>query len=239
MLDFLRKSDSTDAGIVIRAADGRPLARVPEPIRQELQYLWTRLEVHDGDVPRSVALTSNLSGEGVSFVARALAAVLARQGRTCLIDANWWGERLPIEEEGEEHTNSGLAGLLQGSDDLDEVLVPTDHPELWILPAGELNVSPSLVVSSADAMGSVLDQLHERFQYTVLDLPAIATSSTALSFAAAADASLLVVRQRVARVDQVQSAVNDLRHTRLLGVVLNDDHISMPKFLQRRLLSQR
>ncbi len=237
MLSFLKRSDS-EGGIVIRSADGAPLARVPQPMRQEMQYLWTRLEVHDGDVPRSVALTSQMSGEGVSFVSRSLAAVLARQGPTCLIDANWWGTRLPLQEDDVE-PNPGLAGLLQGDLRADDVLIPTDHGELWIVPAGDLDVSPSLVVSSADAMSGVLDQLHDRFRYTILDLPAIATSSTALSFAAAADASLLVVRQRVARVDQVESAANDLRHTRLLGVILNDDHVSMPRFLQRRLLTQR
>lgn len=230
---FRRNKD--ESGIVIRSTDGTALARVPQPVRQEMQYLWTRLEVHDGDVPRSVGITAQLSGEGVSFISRALAAVLARQGSTCLVEANWWGEGLPIDDE----NNPGLVGLLLGSSDLDDVLVETDHPGLSVIPAGDLQVSPGFVVSTVDAMGQVLSQLHERFRYTVLDLPAISTSSTSLSFAAAADSSLLVVRQRVARLDQVQSATNDLRHTRLLGVIMNDNRVAMPKFLQRRLIAQR
>jgi Mrp family chromosome partitioning ATPase len=234
MRKFLRKRVAKPE-IVIRTADGEPLARVPPEVRQEMHYLWTRLELHGGDLPRSVGVTSQLSGEGVSFISRALAAVLARQGRACLVEANWWGQGFDLPTDG----NEGLAGLLQGSSGIDDVLVPTNHPGLWIVPSGDLNVSSSAVVSSLEVMSSVLEGLHARFRHTILDLPAISTSATALSFAAAADSSLLVVRQRVTRVDQVDSAANDLRHTRLLGVVINDNRVSMPKFLQRRLLPQR
>ena len=230
----LRDQRFQTSEIIVKSADGTALVRIPPQLRQQMQYLWTRLEVHDGDVPRSVGLTSQISGEGVSFISRALAAVLARHGRTCLVEANWWGDGLPLSDASE-----GLAGVLQGSSDLDDVLVATNHPGLWIVPAGDMAVSGGAVASNTEGVGEVLERLHQRFEYTVLDLPAISTSANSLSIAAAADASLLVVRQRVTRLDQVESAVHDLRHTRLLGVVLNCSRISMPKFLQRHLLSER
>lgn len=226
-----RKTKDVPSELVIRTEDGLALARVPPTIRQQVRYLWTRVQVHDGDVPHSIGVTSQLSGEGVSFTARAVAAVLARLGRTCLVEANWWGQGVPLLDQ-----SPGLAGVLLGNNTVDEVLISTDHPGLSILPCGESSVAGQAVMADTDAVSVVLDRLRQRFDYVIVDLPAISTSATALSFAAATDASLLVVRQRVTAVDQVERAVADLRHTRLLGVVLNGNRIYMPKFLQRRLL---
>lgn len=230
---MLKFRDRSHVGqeLVIGTEGGVALARIPPGIRQQIQYLWTRLLVHDGEVPHSVGVTSQLSGEGVSFTSRALAAVVGRTRRTCLVEANWWGTGVPLPDP-----NPGLAGVLQGSSQIDDVLVQTNHPGLAILPSGELPASGRAVVSNTEAMSALLEELRHRFEHVVIDLPAITTSATALSFAATAESSLLVVRQRVTRIDQVESATSDLRHTRLLGVVLNDNRVSMPRFLQRRLL---
>ena len=231
MLASLRRSRGLTSEIVIRDTDGSALARVPPKVRQEMQYLWTRLEVHDGDMPASVAITSQVSGEGVSFISRALAMVLSRQGSVCLVEANWWGQGLPMANTGE-----GLVGVLLGSSELDEALMPTGHANLTVLPAGDMVASGGTVAFSGEAVTHVLTELGRRVNHVVIDAPALTTSSVALTLTAAADAALLVARQRVTRVDQVESAVNDLRHTRLLGVVLNNSRVAMPRFLQRQLL---
>ncbi|MEM9561973.1 MAG: hypothetical protein AAGA93_05115 [Actinomycetota bacterium] len=231
MLEF-RRTKSATPETLIRAADGTVLARIPPAIAQEVQYLWTRLELHDTAAARTLGLTSQLSGEGVSFTARALAAMLALRGTTCLVESNWWGENLPVAD-----VSGGLAGVLAGSTTLDDALVSTSDPSLSILPAGPAPFGGTGALPQTDAMAELLDRLRQRFDHTIIDLPAISTSAISLNFAAEADATLLVVRHRVTRVDQVESAIGDLRHTRLVGVVLNDTKLSMPKFLQRRLLS--
>ncbi len=227
----LRRSRRLSSEIIIRDTDGRALARIPPRVRQEMQYLWTRLEVHDGDVPNSVAVTSQVSGEGVSFVSRALATVLARQGPVCLVEANWWGQGLPIADSSE-----GLVGVLLGSSTIDDVLVPTSNANLSVLTAGDINASGGAVAFGGEAVSEFIADLHRRVPYIVIDAPALTTSSVALTLTAAADAALLVARQRVTRVEQVETAVSDLRHTRLLGVVLNNSRVAMPRFLQRQLL---
>jgi Mrp family chromosome partitioning ATPase len=217
--------------IVIASSDGVPLARIPAPVREQIRYFWTRLQVHEGAVPRSIAVTSNMSGEGVSFISHALAAVLARTGETCLLESNWWGNGVPLTS-----TNAGLAGVLLGQASLEDVLVPSDHPGLAILPAGELADPSQAVMANTESMRAILEILYRQFDYVILDLPAIKTSAVSLSFAAAAEASLLVVRQKVTRIDQVESATRDLRHTRLLGVMINGSRLSTPNFVQRRLI---
>lgn len=230
---FSRSSKTAaETELVVASSGGVPLARVPGSIREQVRYLWTRLQVQGGDVPNSIAVTSQISGEGVSFTCRALAAVLGRARPTCLVEANWWSEGMPVQTE-----NPGLAGLLGNTCTVEDVLTPTNHPGLSIVPAGELTEAGQAVMASSASLREVIEQLHAAgFTYVVLDLPAITTSATALSFAAAAEASILVVRQRVTQIDQAIQAVEDLRHTRLLGVILNGNRLSMPGFLQRRLV---
>lgn len=223
---------AAETEMVIASSQGVPLARIPGSIREQVRYLWTRLQVQGSDVPNSIAVTSQISGEGVSFTCRALAAVLGRARPTCIVEANWWSEGIPARVD-----NPGLAGLLGNTCTIADVLVPTSHPGLSIVPAGELTEAGQAVMASSVALRDVIEQLHAAgFAYVVLDLPAITTSATALSFAAAAEASILVVRQRVTHIDQAVQAAEDLRHTRLLGIILNGNQLSMPRFLQRRLL---
>lgn len=217
--------------IIIGTADGEAIARVPASIREEVRYLWTRLQVHGGELPRSIAVTSRSRGEGVSFTAQAVAAVLARTGETCLVEANWWGGRLPLEGR-----SPGLAGLLAGRCNMADALVATNHPGLTILPAGDLVETGQSVMANTESMRNIIEGLESGFTYVVLDLPAITASAVALSFASAAEGVLLVARQRSTRRDHIDSAVEDLRHTNLLGVVVNGYKVSMPKFLQRRLI---
>lgn len=227
-----KKKQDGPTELVIGTAEGVPLARVPFPAREQIRYLWTRLQVHDGMVPRSIGVTSHSSGEGVSFTSLALATVLARTGPTVLVEANWWGTGLPLPEPG-----PGLAGLLRGSNTVEDAVVATSQSGLSIVPAGALVESGQAVMANTESMQVVINNLYRRYASVVLDLPSISTSASALSFAAAAEATLLVAKQRSTRIDNVQMAADELRHTRLVGVVLNESKVSLPRFLERRLVS--
>lgn len=234
MLDFVqkpatRKRSSTD--MVIGTTGGEPLVRVPAEAVERALYLWTRLQVHQRELPRSVGITAYLGGEGVSFTARALAVALAEVRHTCILEANWWGDGLlPTVEP------PGVAGLLDGTATLDDVVVGTNFPGLSILPAGPLAGVGHGVGGPEQRMRSLLSSLQHRFDHVILDLPALTSSPLALVFAGAAEASLLVVRQRVSNTDNVCNAIEDLRHANFLGVVLNGNQSSIPTSLRRRLL---
>ena len=230
MLDLLRRSDRS-SDTVIGTVDGTPLAVIPAEVQREAQNLVTRLLVHRRDVPRSIALTSHLAGEGVSFMSRAVATAVSRTRHTCLLEANWWGKGVPLPTP-----NPGLAGVLLGTASIDDVVVATNHPGLSIIPAGELEVTDREALVSAESVRSLLLEMQQRYDHVLLDLPALSTAPTALRFAQAADGSLLVVRQRLARIDNIEQSLTDLRPTNFLGVVLNSNKLSMPKLVQRRLL---
>lgn len=228
------KRNHSDTELVIATSDGTPIARIPGPIRLEMQYLFTRLELQDNDVPHSIGVTSAISGEGVTFVSRALAAVLSHDlgRRTCLVEANWWSEHDDETRTGDP----GLAGVIAGDAEIRDVLIGTRSPLLSLINAGTDARLQRTGVSKTEALRGVIEQLRPDFDQIVFDLPAIATSATAMTFGAAVDGSILVARHSATRIDQIEDAVADLRHTPLLGIVLNDSRVAMPAMLQRRLI---
>ena len=57
---MLRRGRQPDPDeLVIASAYGTAVARIPGAIRQELRYLCTRLDVHGGGLPASIAVTSS------------------------------------------------------------------------------------------------------------------------------------------------------------------------------------
>lgn len=232
MISMLR-GRSSEADLAVATLDGSVAARIPANVRVELQYLIARLDAHESGIPDVIGVTSALAGEGVSLVAHGLGAVLNLDAgrQVCIVGTNWWGDWGEIDNLG-----PGTAGVLSGEASLGESILPTRYPKLSLLPAGDMPPISRVLTGSAEAIGNLLDDLRGEFDNIVVDLPALASSSVTLAAGAAVDATLLVARQKKTRMDQVEAAVEELRHANLIGIVLNDNSLSMPGFLKHRLL---
>lgn len=230
----MRRGRSSEADLTVATIDGSVAARIPANIRVELQYLIARLDAHDAGIPDVIGVTSALAGEGVSVVSHGLGAVLNLDaGRdVCIVGTNWWGTWGDIDALG-----PGTAGILGDEVPAADAILPTRYPNLSLLPAGDMPPIKRVMTGSAESIGDLLDDLRGDFDNIVVDLPALASSSVTLAAVAAVDATLLVARQKKTRVDQVEAAVEELRHANLLGIVLNDNSLSMPDFLKHRLLA--
>ncbi len=235
MLRLLERRRTDDEARVVRAADGTALARLPEEIERQLQYLWVRVRLHSDPVPSSFLITSKLSGEGVTLVSLALATMAANNGRVLLLEANDTGSRLPVDD-----TNVGLMGVLTGAATIEETVVETDHAGLSILPIGPASGSGRLGNEvDLDLATGLIGELSARYDTVVVDAPALARSPLALNLAAACAASLLVVRHGVTDLDQVESARADLADANLIGLVLNGTRLATPARIRRLLGNDR
>lgn len=205
-----------------------PVAVIAGRATNEMSRLRARLEVQDDGVPGSIAVTSAVTGEGVTFTSQALAVVLARDGGqpTCHVSAGWTAR----------HGAPGFAELIDDDVALETIVMETSVPQLSIIPPGNPQPGKEGVAPTAKRAEELVALLREKFAHVVLDLPALSVSPVALILSGAADASLIVARHRATRLDQVESAVAELRHTRLLGVVLNDFRPATPGLLRRRLI---
>ena len=71
----------------------------------------------------------------------------------------------------------------------------------------------------------------EQYDHLILDLPSVITTSDAIPLAALGTGLCLIVRQGVTPPQRVQTALDDLDHLKIMGVILNQVNISTPSFI--------
>src|SRR5262249_899437 len=129
---------------------------------------------------------------GKTTIATNLSVALARNGCTCLVDADLRKPRVAdIFGVGSE---PGLSNVLNGSCPLQQALVPAPGvPNLLLLPGGaEKELAGELICS--DNLGEVLGQLRQQFQFVVVDSAPVLPYSDVRSISPMADGVILVAR---------------------------------------------
>jgi Mrp family chromosome partitioning ATPase len=225
---------------------------VPAGVVASIRHMLTRMITSD-QWPQAVALTSARRGEGVTHTALALSAVLAQDtGKpVCLVDANWYWPSATVADGAAAGATglaaTGLAAVLDGALGLDEALVIVEDatgPNEWqrdgwwrlnLLPAGRMPPARRVIAARSAELKAVVAELRKRFEYIVLDLPAVLATSDAIALAGLADASCLVVHQGVTPAATVQEALAAIRHLPVAGVILNHVRVHMPAGLAGQL----
>ena len=221
-----------DGGLAILASDGSLIHMTPPRVAAAMRYFVARVRLHEAEgLPPRLAFTSALLGEGVTYVTRSLAAVLSYDSdRTiAVVDLNW---RRPVERDG-DGPPPGLADVVEQRVAIDEVIVPTANPRLSLIPPGEVPLARRPALSGSDALGDALDQIADRFDQVLFDLPPVLLSSDALQLLQFVDPFVLVVHQGVTAEVQVEAALEELRGAEALGVVLNRFESRIPRRLRR------
>jgi capsular exopolysaccharide synthesis family protein len=180
---------------------------------------------------RILAITSAANHEGKTSVASQLAMSLARAtGKaTLLIDGDM---RSPdVHQVFGVARGPGLAEVLSNECMLADAIVATHNPNVQLLPAGRLKVSPHRLLGNG-AWKSLLAQIPASYGYVIVDTPPVLAASEALVLSKYADAILICVMRDVSRADQVQKASNLLTAAGgcPVGTVLNGVPIRSYKY---------
>lgn len=240
--------------LVLGAPDHAPQRAFPSDVVNNFRHMLTRLTYSEAMQTRAISRISFVSAlrqEGVTYTALALATTLAHDidASVCLVDLNWWSPGLPAalalppqprrwwrkrtQEAAPELPNSpGLAGVLDGSASLDDALLTTAMPNLFLLPAGALPLAQRPIVARSERLRACIETLSQRFRYVLLDVPAVLTTSDAIALASLGEACCMVVRQGVTPVNSVRTALDDLKHLPMLGVVLNQTTVATPRWIR-------
>ncbi|OAN46054.1 chromosome partitioning protein [Chloroflexus islandicus] len=237
--------------LAIEVADSTLRRVFAGPQVSQLRRMLTDLFVSQR-LPNRIGFASALRGEGVSYITLASAVTLAHDTgkRVCAVELNWLApgmlanlnpppslagrkRRGPAPPPAPLPALPGIAEVLRGKASLDEVLLATNHAGLWLLPAGTATIEQRPLLARSAELRALIDTLSERFDYVLLDLPAVLEVSDTLALAALADACALVVRHGVTPITDVQRALSDIQHVPVLGVILNQAHIATPRWIHR------
>ena len=213
-------SDSARRPLITSA---RPHTARAEAFRQ----LRTNLQFVDVDAgPRSILISSSVPGEGKTTTVCNLAISLAQGGhRVCLIEGDLrrpsFSGYLGVESA------AGLTSVLIGAADLDDVLQPWGEGrvgagKIEVLASGPVPPNPSELLGSQN-MADLIDLLHTRFDFVLLDAPPLLPVTDAAVLATRADVVLLVARVGRTRREQLRRATEALRavDAKIVGTVLN------------------
>ncbi|HEY0811946.1 MAG TPA: polysaccharide biosynthesis tyrosine autokinase [Pseudonocardia sp.] len=209
-----------DARISPIAVDQAPGSLRAEAYRR----LRTNLQFHDGAPEQRrrakvIVVTSAVLGEGTSATACNLARTLAEGSHVMLIDANL---RHPqVEAYFDLEPGPGLTTVLTG-----RLMWPFARRRLHevpldVLPSGP--VAPRLgELLTWRGMDHLLEDLRARYDFVIIDVPALLPVSDAAAVAARADGVVLVVRYRRTTEEQVAAAASALEAVSapLIGTVL-------------------
>jgi exopolysaccharide/PEP-CTERM locus tyrosine autokinase len=181
-----------------------------------------------GDV-RNIMVGSAYPGEGKTFTAvnLALSLALEKDVSVVLVDADILKPQvskvLHIENE------PGLTDLLSDASlDVESLVLPTDVPNLSVLPAGRaVDTATELLASSrmeqvAARLGAT--QQGQGPRIVVYDSSPLLLTSESRALAAVTGQIVLVVRAGVTPQSSVVDALNQLGEDRYVGVVLNQSN---------------
>ncbi len=175
-----------------------------------------------GDIPNSVAVTSPDIGDGKSFFAANLAIVFAQLGvRTLLIDADM---RTPVQHHLFRIDNSsGLSSILSGRAEPNVIRACPALPSLFLLPVGVTPPNP-IELLERPLFGMLLKELAAKFEYVVIDTPAITHGADGLIVASRAGATVTIVRNGQTRKPDLDKMIGRIEKspTRFAGVIANE-----------------
>lgn len=171
---------------------------------------------------RTLAVTSPNKGAGKSTIALNLAISFAMEVdyTALLVDADLRDPDLRHILELEP--GPGLADYLVGAAPLEDLLIHPQIGNLVLLPGGDPVANTSELMRSP-MMADMVRELRGRYpdRLIVFDVPPILSGADTLALSNYMDATILLVEERKTSRDDVQRSCELLRHSNLMGIVLN------------------
>ena len=177
----------------------------------------------NGDKLRTIVVTSTIPSEGKSLVASNFAIVTAQTGlKTLLVDADL--RRPSIHKAFQLKSQVGLTAYLSSLDrTIEEIVIPSEVPNLDIVCCGALPTNPSELISSK-RMLDFLEEASARYDRVVLDCPPVSAVADPLVVGAMCDGIMFVTKFNKIRREHARRSVQRVQDAgiNLIGIILND-----------------
>ena len=173
----------------------------------------------------TIMVTSTVSEEGKTMTALNLAISLAKEHDHTVLLVDTDLRRPAVHKYLDIQPEVGLVNCLRDNLPLEKALIKTGVGKLVVLPAGDAVKDPVDLLSS-NRMKAIVKELKERYpeRYVIFDTPPAFPFADAGVLSGIVDATLFVVREGKAKLEDVVETLEELKRHRLLGVVYNDAH---------------
>jgi protein-tyrosine kinase len=201
----------------------------PGEIAPEIFELVQRLFLLPSDhTPRCVVFFAlGQAPEASSVCARAAEALSAHSaGTVCVVDANFSAPTMHNLYSIENKV--GFSESLIQAEPLESYAHQVPDSNLTVIPAGS-----NLLTWKSEMARSRMADLRSRFDFVLIEAPAISTFSSAVMLGQLADGAVVVVEADVTRREVARNLVDELivANIRVLGAVLSNRRFPIPERL--------
>lgn len=190
-------------------------------VAEALRTIRTLLEMSPQGSPKRILVTSTVQSEGKTSTTIHLGVTFAKLDRkVLLVDCDLRRPRL--HKVFEKTRDVGLSSALHREGSLDDMVLETGVPNLWVLPSGRGGDRPSELLASAD-LPRVLAELEERFDMLILDSPPSGVLSDARILSKHVDGVIVVVREHAVSRGLIRETILGLEQVgaHVFGVAVN------------------
>jgi tyrosine-protein kinase Etk/Wzc len=173
-----------------------------------------------------ISVTSTLSGEGKTFISSNLSAIIASLGKkTLLVGLDL--RRPRIHKIYNSQKSVGLSSYLIGECLFEDIITPTEVPNLFFTPSGPIPPNPSELIESKK-MTQFIEKARKEFDFIILDTPPVAIVSDGLILGNFADINIFVVRQRFSYKNTLEliQGIYKKKELKNISIVINDINIT-------------
>jgi capsular exopolysaccharide synthesis family protein len=171
---------------------------------------------------KTIVVTSASPSEGKTTTATALAEVMADGGnRVLIVDADM--RRPQLHKVFEIPNEAGLSSLILGEGKLDQLIRPSQVPNLHVLPCGPIPPNPAELLHT-EGFARLLAAMAQRYDRVIIDSPPGGVVADAVVMSTQVDGTLVVLKAGQTSRDAAKRAVRSILDVkgRIFGAVLND-----------------
>jgi capsular exopolysaccharide synthesis family protein len=171
-----------------------PINKEALPLIEEMRQLSAKLGLYSRVLKnKKILVTSNIPGEGKSFVSTNLANTLARAGKkTVLLDMDFKNPR--ITQFFNHKDKTGIINFLEGTAEMENILtIIPDNTNLFFASAGTNGGDHTKLLLNGK-LEEFFEYLEDRFEFIVIDSAPISLVSDVSLFDEFSDETLLVIR---------------------------------------------
>ncbi len=207
-------------------ADNKQILTIVKPksiFAESVRSVRTNLSFIAGEKDSKViCITSEIAGEGKSFVTINLASSLSLINKKVIIIAADL-RRSKVHRTFNIKNKQGLSTYLSQQNELDEIIHKTEQENLDLIVAGQTPPNPAELMYS-DRLKDLIEALKLRYDYILFDTAPIGLVSDALPLIRISDINLFIVRTGVSKFSaaNIPDRVANEYHLNNAYIILND-----------------
>lgn len=190
---------------------------------EAIRSLRTNLDFFtSGGSKKVVTISSSISGEGKSFLAKNLGGVIAMSNKkVALLDLDMRKAKLTELGNGQPMTK-GLSTVLINKNNWRDCIQKTSIENLDFIPSGPLPPNPSELLINGE-FTALIEEMQQEYDFLLLDTPPAGLVTDAIMAMRKSDLSIFVIRANYSKKDFLRNidrimAVNKLNN---VAIVLN------------------